>query len=323
MRPSGPVTRSAVIVSAAILISACSTPSLTQVRQFGNESAALSASAKHAFTYLDQLEIQRKLYTLASDPKDGPTDSTFTGFFETLPDRQTGQKDPRKQALALRLDLLAGLASYASALQSLAAANYAADIDSASGELNGALVSLGKTYQAATGNDIGLSTEDFGLIATAANAAGKGYAMARQRDAIRAVVRAADPAVQKAAALIATDLGPDSGLALYAQNAAGLSRGALQIAYNRDRTRADSTFDNRLARLEQIRTLYRAQQGAGALFSDVSKGTRAMAKAHAELVRAVDSKAMSSAGLAQTLAELQAYVKSVQAFQDSVALAGK
>jgi hypothetical protein len=216
------------------------------------------------------------------------------------------------------LKLLENLADYASALQVLAAADYATDIDAASGELNGALVSLGATYKAATQKDIGLSERDFHVIATAINAIGKSVVAEKQQNAIRAIAPAADSAVQKAAALIVTDLAPDSGLARYVHTAVAQTRLALEVAYNRERESPSSTFDGRLARLDSIRTMYRSERGTAALFSNISKGAKALGQSHSALVKAVNTNEMTSQEFGKALADLQAYVKSVQYFQASL-----
>lgn len=312
------IIRYLFIASMICVLGACSTVSLTQVRQFGDATAALSTGATGAFGYLDAVEVQRKIYAVAADPSAGPTDATFTSFFESSSDTVAKGVEPRKVALDRRLKMLESLADYARALQELAVADYATDIDAASGELNGALASLGTNYKAATQKDMGLSEGDFHLIATAINAIGKSVVAERKQKAIRAIVPAADPAVQKAAALIATDLAPDSSLAKYVHTAVALTRLALESAYNRERKSPSSTFDSRLARLDSIGTMYRSEQGTAALFSNVSKGAKALGQSHSALVKAVNTNEMTSQEFTKALADLQAYVKSVQDFRASL-----
>lgn len=301
----------------ALMLGACGTPSLNQVKQFGDSSASLSTSAVDAFHYIDEADVQRKIYAVAANPKNGPVDATFQGFFD-----RTGsgalQNNAQRDALGLRLNALKSLASYSKALQVLATSDYWADIDAASKDLNGALVSLGTTYQTATGSSAGLSQADFGLIATAVNAIGKGVVEAKRREAIRTVVKVADPAVQKVAALVSKDLADDSDLARYAQSAVATQRLSMQAAYNAERQMPTSTFDGRLAQLQKIRSAYQAGQDSGALFRNVSQGTKAMAQAHSALLKATEANQFSSDDLAKALAELQAYAQSVQSFRNSL-----
>lgn len=309
MRHSQRSSRLGALIVCVSLMAGCSTPSMTQVKQFGDASNTLSASSINALNYVNEVEVERKIYSVASNPKTGPVDATFESFFDRNVDAN------RQKALDVRLQALNGLSTYARSLGILATTDYATEIDTASKELNGALISLGNSYQSATNTKLGLTEKDFGLISTAVDAIGNGVVESKRREAIKTIVKTADPAVQKVARLISQELSEDSDLAKYAITAIGQQRSAMQTAYNSERQLQTSTFDTRLTQLQKIRVVYNAQSESKSLFRNVSQGAKAMADAHEALVNAVNADKFESAELARALAELQAYAKSVQAFR--------
>jgi len=305
-----------VLAWLALAAAGCGSVSLSQVKQFGAASTSLSEQARRAFELADAATVDRNLYDVAGDPAKGPTDRTFQGLFTGDAALPGGQE--RAERLARRLDVLDQLARYASALQALAEAEVAGDIDDAARGLNGALTGLGKTYRTASGRDLPLGDAEIGAITTAVNAIGKTVAEARRRAALRTVIVRADPAVQAATQLIAGDLGRDSELARFVAEAIGNSRGSVQQAYNLERTRPTSTFDVRHGMLLRARQLYQAEASAPAFFAAVSDGAAAVGRAHAALRRAVEGDDFSSAEAARLIGELEDHVASVRKFSRSL-----
>lgn len=305
------VATSLAAFSLAALVGCAST--LTQVKQFGSASKTLGEHARSAFDLAATASVDRHLYDVAGDPNKGPTDATFQGIF-------TGDGAARGEAerLALRLRVLDQLSNYSTALQLLAEADFDKDIDSAAKDLNGSLIGLRDTFKSATGEDLPITDADFGAIATAVNAIGKAIARNKQQVAIKTTITKADPAVQKATALIAQDLGQDSDLAGFVKEAISNSRGSVQQAYNLERVRPNSTFDARYAMLVRARQLYDAETNTPAFFAAVSKGASAVGKAHSALRSAVEADDFSSAEAAKRIGELEVYVKSVRAFYSSL-----
>jgi hypothetical protein len=299
-----------------LALPACGTVSSGQVGQFGSASASLAADARRAFELAAETSVERNLYDVAGDPNRGPTDATFEGLFTG----DVGMPGGREKAarLALRVQILDQLSSYASALQQLADADVTEDIDEAARKLNGALVGLGRTFEKAAGKSLPIRDADLGAIATAVNAIGKTVAEVKRRAAIRTAIEKADPAVQAATALVAADLGSESELAAFVRQAISNSRGSLQQAYNLQRVRPGSTFDERFEMLARIRQLYEAEINSPAFFAAVSDGTRAVGAAHAALKQAVDDGDFSSAEVAKRIGELEVHAKSVRDFHKSL-----
>lgn len=303
-------------VSLLVASAGCGSVSLSQVKQFGAASSALGDHARKAFDLAATASTDRNIYDVAADPKKGPTDATFQGLF-TGDSGVLGGKD-KAERLALRLRVLDQLASYSSALQRLAEADFDKEIDAAAKDLNGSLVGLRDSYRKASGSDLPISDADLGIIATAVNAIGKAVVEAKRRAAIKTTIVKADPAVQKATGLIVADLGRESELASFVQQALSNSRGSVQQAYNLERERPGSTFEARHALLVRARQLYDAEIGTPPFFAAVSDGAAATGKAHAALRRAVEGDDFSSAEAARLIGELEAQVKSVQAFYKSI-----
>jgi len=302
------VARSVVAICLVLTCAGCGRVSLSQINQFGSASSSLGEHARKAFDLAATASVDRKIYDVAADPTKGPTDDTFQGIFN-------GENAER---LALRLRALDAFANYSSALQQLAKADFATDIDTASKDLNGSLVALSATYKKASGKDLPLTDADIGIIATAVDAIGKAVVEAKRRAAIKTIIIKSDPAVQTVAKLITSDLGSNSELASFVKEALSNSRGTIQQAYNIERMRPSSTFDSRYATLLRARQLYDTEIGTPAFFTSVSEGAIAAAKAHQALRTAVEANKFSSQEAAKLIGELENYVKSVEAFYNNL-----
>ena len=307
-----------VLVSMWVLLTVvgCESVSLSQVKQFGDASSSLGEHARKAFDLVATASDDRKIYDVAGDPQKGPTDATFQGFFAG----DTGGLGGKEKAerLALRLDVLGQLANYSSALQQLAEADLDQDIDAAAQDLNGSLVGLRQTFKKASGNELPISDADIGSIATAVNGIGKAVVEAKRREALKTAIVKVDPAVQKATELIAADLGRDTDLASFVQEALSNSRGSVQQAYNLERLRPNSSFDGRYAMLVRARQLYEAEMNTPPFFAAVSEGAAIAGKAHEALRKAVEVNQFSSAEAAKLIGKLGMQVKSVQAYYKSI-----
>jgi hypothetical protein len=310
------VIEASLAAMSLVALVGCASTSLTQVKQFGLASSSLGEHARKAFDLATGASVERKLYDVASDPQIGPTDATFKGLFSGDSGAQNGAE--KAERLTLRLRVLDQLSSYSIALQQLAEADFDTDIDAAAKDLDGALIGLRDTFKKASGNDLPVTDADIGIIATAVNAIGKVISEAKRHDAIKTTVTKADPAVQKATALIAADLGQDSELASFVKEAISNSRGSIQQAYNIERLRPNSTFDVRYSMLLRARQLYDAEANTPAFFAAVSKGASAVGKAHSALREAIEANEFSSAEMAKRIGELEVYVKSVQGFYKSL-----
>jgi hypothetical protein len=310
------LVRGVAVVGFVLMCAGCGSVSLTQVKQFGAASSALGEQAREAFRVADAASLDRNIYDVAGDPGRGPTDATFQGLFSgdagVLGGKEQGER------LALRLAALDQLSAYSGALQELAEADVGKDIDAAAAKLTGSLIGLRDTYRKASGQDLPLGDADIGIIATAVDAIGRGVVEGKRRAAVKSVILRADPAVQKVTGLIAADLGSQSDLASFVQAALTNSRGSVQQAYNLERVRPASTFDARYAMLLRARQIYDAERATPAFFAAVSAGASAAGQAHQALRKAVEADRFSSAEVAKLIGELEAHVKSVQAFHKTL-----
>jgi hypothetical protein len=292
----------------------CESVSLSQVSQFGTASTELSENAKKAFNSIDQVTVDRQLYSIAADPKSGPTDSSFNGLFNVAgSDASAKEKGER---LKLRLDALDALSDYSTALKEIVEADASPDIDAASLNLNTSLISLRDTYKKASNKESKIDYKTIGLLTTAVNAIGRAITEEKKRSAIKEIVIKADPAVQQTALMISNDLGSNTDLAKYAYQSLYNTRTSIQTAYNLERK--SNNFDSRYALLVRAKEINTAANSANEFFGAVSKGSEAIARTHAAMKNTVEQDQFSSADVGRSLAELQKQAKSVREFQNSL-----
>ncbi|MGN5130061.1 hypothetical protein ACTG13_10485 [Aeromonas hydrophila] len=291
----------------------CGTISLNQVSQFGVASAELNESAKHAFNLIDQVTVDRQLYSIASDIKTGPTDASYNGLFDT--GEGDAQAKKISEHLRLRLEALDALSGYSSALKKIVEAESSADIDSASLELNTSLTELKDRYEASQKYSK-IDTETINILSTTVNAIGKSVIEERKRTALKAIIIRTDPVIQETAILISRDLGSNTELARYTYESISNTRGSIQTAYNLEKK--SNSFESRYALLLRAKEINTAEKSVPGFFDAVSKGANAIAKTHAAMRKVVEQDQFSSAEIGASLAELKKQAKSVRDFQNSL-----
>lgn len=299
-----------------LALSGCATVPLDQVTQFGETTVALSSNTKGAINYLDRIEVDRKIHRVAANPEAGPTRQTFETFFQST--SEDGDGADKKRALSVRLKLLSGLSNYATALSDIASAQHYEDINAASADLNTSLVGLSATYMQATGSDIGMSSSELGFLATLVNAWGRSKINKIQISALKRIVPAADPHIQKAAELIEKDFGADGPLSDYATQSVTSVRRSMQKAYLDERAGPDSSYAWRLAKLKEIEQYNKIRLSMPTFFSDVSASAKKMATSHAALSKALQDDSLNNADFANSLAEFKSQVEAVQEFRESL-----
>ena len=118
------IVQVALLATAIATTSSCATVPLTDVEKFGETTSELADGASNAFVLLDSVEVERKMYYVAPDARQGPTDETFSPFF-----RSDAPNTHPHSLLTTRLRLLSALGEYADSLAALAAVNEGPAID--------------------------------------------------------------------------------------------------------------------------------------------------------------------------------------------------
>jgi hypothetical protein len=216
-------TRWAIAAGLLSALAGCTTPSTAQVAAFGHAAGVLADNAKRAFELVDRSAVDEKIYDVASDTSLAPKDETFRGLL-TAPAGAPIQSD----ALKARLQLLEQIGAYARALEELAGAELQKDLDKAARDLYASMSALRTSYEAATRSQLGLSDQSLGGFATAVSGIGGLNSGMRRQNALKTVIVAADPAIQKAAELIGRELGKDSELARNAKASLENAEGSLR-----------------------------------------------------------------------------------------------
>jgi hypothetical protein len=295
-------------------LTGCGSVSLNQVSQFGAASTELSNNAKKAFNLIDQVTIDRQLYSIAADPNQGPKDSSFNGLFKVATNDPLAKQ--KAERLQVRIDALDALSTYSSALKKIIESNTSSDIDDAARDLNTSLIELRDTYESASEQPSQIDDETIGILSTAVNAIGKAIVEEKKRTAIKEIIIKTDPAIQQTANMIARDLGSNTDLAKYTYESIYNTRGSLQTAYNLERK--SNNFEARYALLVKARELNTAENSVTDFFDSVSKGSKAIAKTHSAMKKAVEQDIFSSTEITKHLAELQKQAKSVREFNKSL-----
>jgi len=297
-----------------LALAGCGTASKAQVAAFGHAAGLLADNAKRAFELVDRSAVDEKIYDVALDATLAPKDETFRGLLAA-----PGGDSAKSGALKVRLQLLEQLGAYARALEALAGADPQKELDQAATDLYSAMSGLRTSYEAATQSKLGLTDESLGTFATAVSGIGGFNAEQRRQHAMKTVILAADPSIQKAAALVQRDLGKGSELARNAKESLDNAEGSLRQAYNQEKALPTASFAARLAMLERIRALHATAAAVPGFFEDVSAGVESLAAAHKALAGAVSKDALTPEVAAQEIGELVARARAARAFRDSLA----
>ena len=272
---------------------------LGQVRAFSAAASAYATQAGDAFARVNDLSVERKLSEVALHAQ--PLEETaFTGVLDG------------DERMAIRLNALAALGAYASALEGLATADNRQAVDQASTALYGALVRTRAGCQTLTGHP-GLSDAELGVVATAVDALGRAVTEKLRADAIRTVVIRADPAIQALGTGLAADFraSADSFKAMtdsiYTDQYVAFRRAGTTLGY-----------DAALARLRALRTAYQCRAHAGDFLEELSQASLALARAHAAVRDSLVHPDRSPAELLKTIGQLKMHADALRAFDASL-----
>ena len=292
----------------AFFLSGCAAPSLTQIGALSKGASLLAEDSKKALELINSSAIDRKMYDVAADSAQSPTDATFEGLF----------KEPFSTAYRIRVALLEKLSSYAKALENLATADFRKDVDAASAELFGSISCLCSSYKKATSQEIPFTDDHLKIIAAGIEAIGNAIVEVKRRRAIKTIVIQTDTVVQKVVKLLENDFGKDSDFSQLVQQNLLNAQGSLGQAYNAQRTTQHSTFDSRYAMLVKIRRMHDAAKTSPQLFENISAGSKKVGEAHAALRIAVTKNKFSSAELSAKIGEIVEYVKFIDSFYEKI-----
>jgi hypothetical protein len=319
-------SKCALALGAALLLAvltSCGSVPLRDIRTFGVATSALADEASDAFDVVNEWSARRKIYDAAHDPTmdvdttqiDGPNRTNLRGIFD--PQDPAIPTPPFREQIRLRVKALGELGAYAAALESLVTADVSDEIDEASLGLRGSLVSLRESYHAAKpGGDPIITDDGLDVIATAVNAIGKTIAEAKRREALRDVIEQANPAVQEVSALLAEDFGPSDSLIGFMEKSALNARGSLQIAYQNEK--ANLPFDERVARLEELRAMYIAEITMTDYASAIVDGAHKVGTAHQKMYDAVMRSELTVPSLRRDVEALVELANDIKAFREKL-----
>lgn len=304
-----------IIICVSILALTGCTASLKQVKAFSSATELVAGSAVESYEIIDHAVKKRKIYDIAADTDQYPTGQMFDAVFTGAPD--DSQKATR---LKIRLSVLNKLGAYATALSKLSSVDFQEGIESASTELNGALLGLKTTYHSSTKADLPLSDDHLSIISTAVRGIGGLIAEKKRAEAIKTIILNTDGAIQAAAGLISDEFRePKPGenredLVEFVYQSLINVQGSIQIAYNVYRQRPDSQFGVRLAMLQDIWEARDRAIAAKNLLRGVAEAANKMGKAHHQLSVAARGNDLETKEIIKAVGELVDYSKDVQKF---------
>jgi hypothetical protein len=284
-----------ILAWSLLAFSGCATP-LNHIGAFAQATADLSKQAASAYVQVNETSIERRIYDTAAEPGRLPDDSTF-------------KKVVAGSNLDLRISLLNGIGEYAQGLGELARADLRKEVDHASQNLYGALGKLDQTCARATNTAPLLTPENLSQVATAIDAIGTVISEARRRDALRTVIREANPVVQKSISLFRGELPMLQGLV--ADNLQTVYAEKLK-AYQKESPRL--SVDQRVAMLHGIRSAYEQIAVSQALAGDLSRAAGKIATAHQVLYDDVTRNEFTSIGLVREIKEVAELAQSIKQF---------
>lgn len=295
------VVRARIVFFAVILCVAagCSVP-LNHIGAFAKASANLANTTVKSYEFINNSSIERRLSDIASEPGSYPDEETFN--------KVIGDSD-----LAVRINMLRGVESYAKALGDLASADFRKEIDQASTDLYGSLGRLQKTYSNATNKKLPLSDNDLAIIATAVDAIGTAIAENKRREALKEVVLKADPSIQMAMTHISAEIQAIKELSVSNMESIFIDK---IKAYQHESK--NLSYDLRVSRLNTIRKAYDQTKATPKLFVSLIASSKKIAAAHAVLRKTLEGGDFTSDELVGEIKDLAAFAKSTKDYHDKL-----
>lgn len=298
-------SRSLILGTAIVagLCGGCATAAPRHVGAFSTAAGDLADHALTAYRVLDDSIVERKIADVAADTTLLPDDGTFEALFDG------------SSALRTRVALLTQLRDYATALGALSYAEDRSAVDRASAQLQGALRGLESTFEAASREELPLSSGGLSLVATGINAIGRSVTEARRQKAIKSVVFEADPAIQRAARLLTAEL---PGLSELARSNVETSETELIKAYQSEAVALP--FEKRRDLLRRIRATNRLKKALPGLFRDLAALASGIGATHAALREVVEKDRSSRQTLLEGIGTLVELGRSIEEFSRSTAV---
>lgn len=294
----------------------CKAVPLTHVESFGTASETLAESSATAFSLLNAAGSEQAAQKLVSFPPENPAEaSELWGALEASLDQ--GLIPPA--GLTERQALLCELAAYGAALGAIASADHEAELEEASADLFESLIVLNESMSELSGQESMLGESDILGAQQAIVTAGGALLAPKRRKAIRTLVVATDPVVQKAAALLAEDLKADGPLARATHEVLDNRLRLVQFYYNQNG--ANLSFEERASLVDRVRLLHMELGDVDDLYTNASAAAVALGAAHTALVAAAEEKTLTSDEFVAALGKLTSHVSKLKAIGERLSLA--
>ena len=267
---------------------------LAEIKSFGAASKNVSTQTASCYTTFNSSLIDARRNTAILNKK---------------PITPAVLKSPLEASFKLRVQMLNALGEYAGTLEALATKETNTEINKSATSFASNLNKLSTTYEKSTSKSLGISPSEASILATGIKVAGNGYTEYKRKEAIKAIVKAVDPAIQKVCVYLPGEL----------RNAGNTLDGFLQTEVNAHTKVLSASLDTlppaqALDQGKKLQELSNRQEATLPLFESAAKAISKVGETHAKLAIAVETKEFTTSELSSKLDELIKYSTEVREF---------
>ncbi|SMS02134.1 hypothetical protein VIM7927_03452 [Vibrio mangrovi] len=283
-----------------LLLAGCSTTPTSQVSTLGTVTSDITVKVDAVIDEYNHAALERQLTNYAAIYR-GKHAKDLTS--EVLQDISLPVSVGQKKTFAI-YQANQGLGAYAKALSEVATAASQADIDLASADLYGSMVTLNDRYETIRGDDEALfDDETFALFSSVFAAVEHALIEDQRTRILRTVVTQADPMVSQICDVIIEQL-KSAGMddAIIASRQYVLTE---EISDYQRRAKEPMTLDERRTEMKRLYGLLQDVQSSRLLVQQAIKSVGQVKKSHAVLAKALEEKEFSSSEVAATIGKLK------------------
>ena len=300
-----------LIVATLVVTTGCVThQSATHIKVFTTATTELADQAIASYDLVNQSMIDRRISRIASYSDEKLREADTSVFL--IKDLYSSDPADDFYKSSQCIQALIALKDYAAALGDLAGADYAADIDKNATKLYGSLTLLSRSYEGATGENLGIGDRELGIIASLIDGIGKIIAENKRREAIKGIVIETDPFVSKACDAIKTHIGDNfdyMGSNLYQTFTSAIKGYKEEVLEGR---LVDS--EQKIARLNRVVEAGREFKKAETMSENIKTAVEKVRKAHATLRKTVEKDLFTSGDLVRDIGDLAEFTEKMKDF---------
>lgn len=276
-----------------------------QVKSFSLATTALSDQTIKAVELTNSSTIERKIHDVAllsGDDLDKLDDKTIYDIKGLKKDMQS-------------IKALNALKAYAKSLGALSDADFKNDIDNASKEFYGSLISLDKTYNELSQKNLGIGNEEFALLSALVNTVGTAVTEYKREKAIKEIIIKSDPYISQLTDVIYDSVGKNKDVIVLNYKTT-LNNEILVYRTDVKKGRYPNVED-KIEKIKNLRELTDRLHKMETIFVDIKKSIKKIEKVHHVLYKTVTSEQKTD-DLKKEIGELVSFSKEMKLFYKSL-----